>query len=99
MPAAEQSVGTIATAEVDVRAKLDNLDRDLQSAFQKVGKFDQSMGNATRNVRRFEGDSNLAAAAMTSFGFAIGKAEQGMKALEQTDQKVVGMIKNVTAAN
>jgi hypothetical protein len=86
-------VGTIGTAEVDIRAKLDSFERDLTAAQSKLRSFDQSADASAMHVRKLDSDSVGAGKAIAALGTAFAGAKGVLDAFGQASEKADAAVK------
>jgi hypothetical protein len=92
-------MATVATAEVDIRAKLDQFEQEMKSAHSRLQEFDRASESTSAKVRKLDTDTNLAGKAMAGLSATLAKAELGMKALEDANAAAVAAVKGFVAAN
>lgn len=88
----------LGTATVDVRAKIDNFDRDLASVQQKLQGFDQSAQKTSQTVKGFANDNDSAAASTAALTASLEKTAAALAAVANSNQKSAEATKANTDA-
>lgn len=94
-----EAATTIGTADVEVRAKIDQFDNDLKKVHEKLSRFDQATDNSSKRIKQFENNTKAAASASGVWSAALGKVESGLAALQRMDAQVVNSIESMVVAN
>jgi hypothetical protein len=73
----------IAAMDVEIRAKVDQFNKGLETAQKKVTEFNGHLDQNSVHLKKFETDSSLAGKAITAFATVIDKVKAGLTDLQQ----------------